>query len=174
MRRRTYDSWLNLAFFAAQCYEAETEHLWASLLTLRLLWEVRRPSLSDLSVFCALAVSGCSVSCTMLLFCLRGLTPAEAHIERSCHLQVTLKGPGYWGFTRSPLRTVKFTWAFHHLCWLPKYFRDQIIGLRRKLSGRWGMHRLSDSDKWETSMWTLVFISLPQLSLYPLACNQVW
>lgn len=118
--------------------------------------------------------SGCSVSCTMLLFCLRGLTPAEAHIERSCHLQVTLKGPGYWGFTRSPLRTVKFTWAFHHLCWLPKYFRDQIIGLRRKLSGRWGMHRLSDSDKWETSMWTLVFISLPQLSLYPLACNQVW
>lgn len=100
--------------------------------------------------------SGCSVSCTMLLFCLRGLTPAEAHIERSCHLQVTLKGPGYWGFTRSPLRTVKFTWAFHHLCWLPKYFRDQIIGLRGKLSGRWGMHRLSvTSGRCQCELWCL-------------------
>lgn len=39
----------------------------------------------------------------MSLFYLRGLTPAEAHTERVCHLQVALKGPGYRGFTRRPL-----------------------------------------------------------------------
>ena len=32
------------------------------------------------------------------------------------------------------LAAVKFTWAFHLLCWLPKYFQDQITGLRRNLS----------------------------------------
>ena len=32
------------------------------------------------------------------------------------------------------LGAVKFTWAFHRLCWLLKYFQDQVTGLRRNLS----------------------------------------
>lgn len=92
--------------------------------------------------------SGCSVSCAMLPFYLRGLTPAEAHIERICifssHPQgswlLTIHSKASQAFRLRPcspwtaLGAVKFTWAFHLLCRLPKYFQDQITGLRRNLS----------------------------------------
>ena len=91
--------------------------------------------------------SGCSVRCAMLLFYLRGLTQLRLTLKgsgickspsRVLAIEDSLEGlsghlAGAWSAWPA-LGAVKFTWAFHRLCWLLKYFQDQVTGLRRNLS----------------------------------------
>lgn len=135
--------------------------------------------------------SGCSVSCAMLPFYLRGLTPAEAHIERICifssHPQgswlLTIHSKASQAFRLRPvalgqpwrLSSSPGLFTFSVGCRNTSRIKLQGYGgISQIVTGRCGMHRLSDGDNWEMSMWTLVFILLPQLFLYPLACDQVW
>ena len=90
--------------------------------------------------------SGCSVSCAMPVLSQRcnsswGSHWKDLHIFKSpsrvLAIDDSLEGLsglpaeacGPW----TALGAIKFTWAFHRLCWLPKYFQDQNTGLWRNL-----------------------------------------